>query len=210
MKRRLLGWMALAAIALLGALVVSSSWPVNKVDASSDTAQSSHPFRLAQATPGSDETGQAASNGVPISGTYEEPQGRFQVGIIDGYSVSSAGGSPLFQQGDGGLAYSVVRVPLSSETPLSDVGLAEITEQTLGQGEGFQAQTFDNVPGGGLQIAWTGRLSQGAAPPQPVGGLVLAKQEGSAAYLLVIAALEDAAGQVPSVAASLAATLEIL
>ncbi|NER78613.1 MAG: hypothetical protein F6K42_03365 [Leptolyngbya sp. SIO1D8] len=146
-----------------------------------------------------------------VSGLYEDPQGKFQIGILDGYAVSTAAGSPLFQLGDGSLAYSVIRVPLDSESPLAEIGLVEIAQQTLGRGEGFQTQTFSTVPGGGLQIFWTGRFSrQSSAPPQPISGTLLVKQQGAEAYLLIVAAFEDAVAQVPRIITTLTNTLVIL
>jgi hypothetical protein len=200
MKRRSLGWVAIAAIALIASLMMNSPWqPVT------GTAKAS-PFELVQAVP---ETTPAAP-GMVVSGLYEDPQGNFQVGILEGYAVSTVVGSPLFQRGDGSLAYSVVKVPLNSETPLTDIGLAEVAQQTLGRGEGFQTLTGNPLPGGGLQIIWTGRLTQGAAPPQPVSGTVLVKQQGAQAYVLAVSALESAVPQVPQVVSVLLDTLKIL
>jgi hypothetical protein len=101
-------------------------------------------------------------------------------------------------------------VPLNSDTPLTDIGLAEVAQRTLGRGEGFQTQTFNPLPGGGLQISWTGRFTQGAAPPQPVSGTVMVKQQGAQAYVLVVSALETAVPQVPQVVSVLLDTLKIL
>lgn len=158
-----------------------------------------------------DDTDPIPSNpGIPITGNYEDPQGNFQVGLLEGYATRSAAGSPLFQNDDGSLAYSIVRVPLESETQLSEIGLVEIAQQTLGQGEGFQTQTFNTLPDGAVQIDWLGRLSQGTAPPQPVSGTILAKQQGAAAYLIVVAALDAAVEQVPDIVSTLADTLVVL
>jgi len=146
----------------------------------------------------------------PISGTYEDPRGTFQIGIIDGYSVSTAGGAPLFQSEGGELAYSVLRVPLNSANDLSDIALVEIARQTLANGEGFRTQTFSSVTGGGLQINWSGRLSQGAAPPEPVSGTILAKQQEADVYLVIVSALEPAAAQIGQVLDVLSGTLTLL
>lgn len=148
--------------------------------------------------------------GPSVVGTYEDPQGNFQIGILDGYGVNSVSGFPLFQSTEGSLAYSVVKVLLKADTPLSDIGLVDVAQTALGNGEGFQTQTFTPVVGGGLQIAWSGRLSQGSAPPQPISGTVLAKQQGSEVYLIVVAALEAGAPQVSEMVSTLASTLQIL
>ncbi|MEM9505981.1 MAG: hypothetical protein AAGA01_18750 [Cyanobacteria bacterium P01_E01_bin.43] len=202
MNRRSMGWMGLAAIALTLSLWIGQSWQANSV------AISSEPLPLAQAT--TEELPVLESAAASISGVYEDPQGNFQIGILDGVTVSSVSGSPLFQTADGSLAYGVVRIPLTSDGPVSDIGLVALAQQTLGNGEGFQTQSFIPVPEGGLQIPWSGRLSQGNAPPQPVSGTVLAKQQGATVYLLTIAALESAAPQVPQVLSTLSDTLTIL
>ena len=203
MKQRSLIWIGLAAIALTLSMLISNAWQADW------EAAPITPFQIAQEAA---ETAPAPAlePGLLVSGTYEDPQGKFQVGILDGYSVSSAAGSPLFQASDGNLAYSVVRTPLSSDSPLSEVGLVEIAQQVLGRGEGFQTQTFSPVSESGLQITWTGLLSQGAAPPKPVSGTVLVKQQGAEAYLLVIASLEDSANQIAVVVSTLVETLVIL
>lgn len=199
MNRRSFGWIGIAAIALVLSLVLSSEAGVMRPAASSATAQ------LAQATPDV-----APAEVAPVlSGQYEDPQGAFQIGLLEGVITTTAGGAPLFTLPDGSLAYSVIRLPLESDTPLSEVALVALARRTLDNGEGFQTQTFTSVPQG-LQIAWTGRLSQGGRPPQPLSGSVLASQQGAEVYLLVVAALEPAIAQVPQTLVTLADSLEFL
>lgn len=202
MNRRSMGWLGVAAIALMVTLVLGGGWY------SSRAAISAGSVPVAQ-TPEALPT-LTAIPGPTISGIYEDPQGAFQVGILEGYTVSSVSGSPLFQSADGSLAYSVVQVPLKSENPLPEIGLVELTRQTLDNGEGFQTQAFTPMPGGGLQIAWTGRLSQGGAPPQPVSGTILTKQQGATVFVMAIAALDGSAPQVPQVVSLLSDSLTIL
>lgn len=149
---------------------------------------------------------------LPINGTFQDPQKRFEIGILGPMTVSSAGGNPLFQQPDGNLAYTVAVVPLSPGTTnaLPDVALLQAAEDTFGRGEGFQTTGFQAVEGGGLQISWLGRLSQGATPPKPVSGSILAKQQGNQIFLLLVAALEPNANQVQGAIATLAPTLKVL
>lgn len=201
MRQRTFWWLGLAVLALALSVLVSNAWLGGWI------AAPLNPIQIAQEIPSVDAP---SPDELSIIGDYTDPQGNFQVGLLEGYTSSFAAGSPLFQNGDGSLAYSVVRVPLSGEALLSEIGLVEIVQQALGQGEGFQTQTFNTVSDGGIQIAWTGRLSQGAAPPQPVSGTVLVKQQGAEAYLLVVAALESATDQVPDLVSTLAGTLVIL
>ncbi|MEM6521810.1 MAG: hypothetical protein AAF892_12160 [Cyanobacteria bacterium P01_D01_bin.71] len=201
MHRRSLGWLGVAAIALILSLFFGSGGRLTQPAPSSATV-------LTTQAP-ADEDSELTAAAPAFSGTYEDPQGSFQIGILDGATTTTAGSAPLFVTADSSLAYSVVTLPLESEAPLTDIALVELTRQTLDYGEGFQTQTFTSVPEG-LQIAWTGRLSQSAGPPQPVSGSVLARQQGAAVYLLVVAALESATAQVPQVLVALADSLEFL
>lgn len=155
------------------------------------------------------EVAPSAQSSVTVSGTYEDPLGLFQVAILENYSVSLASGSPVFHNGNGSLAYSVVRVPLPSASPISEIGLVEAARRTFEKGEGFQTQTFNSIPGNGTRINWTGRFSQGTAPPRPLSGTILASQRDAAVYLLMVAAFEDSASQVPEVLSILADTMTI-
>ncbi len=198
MKRRVWGWVGIGAIALLISIWLGQAWqPQGQVAAIVPIAQA--PAPVPTVTPA-----------APIlSGTYTDPQGQFEIGILDGYAVSTVAGSPLFQTKDGSLAYSVVRVPLNSEVLLTDIAIVDITQSTLGRGEGFQTKVFTPLSGGGLQIDWVGRFSQGQAPTKPVQGTVLAKQKGAVMYLLVVAALEEASAQIPVTVSTLMNTLNI-
>ncbi|WP_017302200.1 hypothetical protein [Nodosilinea nodulosa] len=141
-----------------------------------------------------------------VSGSFEDPQGRFQVGIIDGYSVSSVGGNPLFQAADGSLAYTVAVAPLlAASTP--EAAMVAAAERTFGDGEGFVAGDVQPIPGGGIRVNWTGRLSQGAAPPQPITGKIFARQHGAEVFLLLVAATSAGEAQVSDAIIALGSTL---
>ena len=191
----------MAAIALIVSLLIGSGhgWTT--------AAVSSPGSMLAQAP--ANEPATTVEAAPSLSGHYKDPQGTFQIGILDGATTTTAGGAPLFTLPDGSLAYSVVQLPLDSEAPLPDVTLVALANQALNNGEGFQTQTFTSVPQG-LQIDWTGRLSQGSRPPQPVSGSILANQQGAQVYLRVVAALETATAQVPQTLVALAESLEFL
>lgn len=207
MNRRLLRWLGIAAIALLLSLSISSGAGWLSPAASSETAQVAQ-APTEEAVP-TEETAAPVEAAPALSGTYEDPQGNFQIGILEGASTTTVSGAPLFTLPDGSLAYSVSVLPVASDAPLSEVALVALARQTLNNGEGFQTQTFTSVPQG-LQIAWTGRLSQGGGPPQPVSGSMLASQQGAEVYLLVVAALESATDQVPQTLVTLADSLEFL
>ena len=64
-----------------------------------------------------------------------------------------------------------------------------------------------SLPGGGLQMMWTGQLTQGNGPPQPISGQIFAKQRDTDVFLLMVAATEDQADQVEDAIAILGSTL---
>ncbi|NJL44658.1 MAG: hypothetical protein HC922_00710 [Leptolyngbyaceae cyanobacterium SM2_3_12] len=161
---------------------------------------------------------QALAPALPmVSGSFADPQGRFQIGILDGYKVSQAGAAPLFQAPDGGLAYTVVIAPLSPEPPGTEIGAEPVTENTLvavaqkafGQGEGFLTSGLQPIPGGGIQIDWTGRLTQGATPAQPITGKIFARQRGREVFLLLVAATDAGATQLADAITTLGSTLTV-
>jgi len=200
MNRRSLGWIGIAAIALVAAVMFGTGhvWLT--------PALSIEPPLVAQTE--TEETLSTDGAAPTLSGIYSDPQGNFQVGLLEGVVTTTAGGAPLFTRSDGSLAYSVVQLPLDSAAPLPEVTLVALANQALNNGEGFQTQTFTAVPQG-LQIEWTGRLSQRGSA-QPVSGRILASQQETVVYLLVVAALEDAAAQVPQTLVTLADSLEFL
>ncbi|MBE9138788.1 hypothetical protein IQ254_16570 [Nodosilinea sp. LEGE 07088] len=141
-----------------------------------------------------------------VTGNFEDPQGRFQIGIFDGYSVSSAGGSPVFQAADGSLAYTVAVTPAPpAESP--EAALVVAAEDTFGAGEGYVASDVQPIPGGGVRINWSGRLSQGAAPPQAISGKIFARQRDAEVFLLLVAATDSAEAQLSDAIIALGGTL---
>lgn len=200
MGRRSLSWMGLVAIALAISLLGKLSWQ------QAGMASPPPAVQVAQATP---EAPSEAAPTFPLSGQYSDPAERFRIGIAEGYSVSSAAGSPLFEGPDGNLAYSLVVSPLRTETDLSDIGLVELAQETFGRGEGFRTQTFQTLTDGSIQIDWTGRITRGSGPSTPLSGKILARQQGTAVYLLIVAATNTAADQVPTAVSALSESLTI-
>ncbi|WP_052050831.1 hypothetical protein [Leptolyngbya sp. KIOST-1] len=141
-----------------------------------------------------------------VSGSFEDPQGRFQIGILEGYSVSTVGGNPLFQAADGSLAYTVAVAPVAG-APSPEAAVVAAAQSTFGNGEGFVAGDVQPIAGGGVRINWTGRLSQGAAPPQPISGKIFARQREAQVFLLLVAATSQAEAQVSDAINALGSTL---
>lgn len=140
-----------------------------------------------------------------LGGTLEDTQGRFQIGIFDGYQVNRAGRTPLIQAPDGRLAYTVVVVPMAAE---AEADLLTAAQDVFGQGEGFTPGDVQTIPDG-IRINWTGRLSQGAAPPQPITGKIFARQRGSNVVLLLVAATANHEAQVADAIVTLDSTLTV-
>jgi len=142
-----------------------------------------------------------------VSGTFQDAAKRFEIGILEGYKVSSVGSAPLFQAGDGSLAYTVVVSP--AESNASDATLVRLANEAFGQGEGFTPIGQQTLPGGGLQISWTGQLSQGSGLPQSMSGQIFAKQRDTEVFLLMVAATEAGAEQVGDAISTLGSTLKV-
>jgi hypothetical protein len=146
-----------------------------------------------------------------VSGQFEDPQGRFQVGILNSYQVSAVNGSPLFQAPDGSLAYTVVvsTRPDGTPDPLPERSLAAIVNETFGEGEGFVSSNLQSIPGGGIQLDWMGRLTQRSGPPEPVSGKVFVNQRGTNVYMLLVAATAASTAQVNDAITTLGGTLRV-
>ncbi len=190
--------LVLGAIALAISIVLTQGMPVGVGENTPEALAQNNapPPALAPALP-------------MVSGSFADPQGRFQIGILDGYSVSSAGGSPLFQATDGSLAYTVAVAPLPTATT-PDAALIAAAKSTFGAGEGFVAgDDVQSIPGSGMRINWSGRLSQGAAPPQPITGKIFARQRGNEVFLLLVAATSAAEPQLADAITALTGTLTV-
>lgn len=198
-RSRLLLLVGLAVVISLamGPLVLSSNWASAR-----DTGS-----MVAQGNP----TPQSLAPALPmVSGRFEDPQGRFQIGILEGYQVSTVAGAPLLQAPDGHLAYTVAVSPLPpGKTSLAEAELVTLAETTFSQGEGFLAGNPQPLVGNGVQLSWTGRLTQGASPPQSISGQIYARQRGDSVYLLLVAATEAGAAQVSDAIAALGSSLTV-
>lgn len=138
---------------------------------------------------------------------YQDPNQRFQIGILEGYQVTAVANNPLITSPDGDLAYTVVVRPRATASPLSDASLAQVAIDTFRQGEGFVAQDWQIDPDDGIRISWSGSVTIGRTQ-QPMGGVILARQvpEKSNILLLLIAATESAANDVEPVLNALTGT----
>lgn len=181
--------------------------PAEDLDAAPDAVEP------AAAEPDSPDS-EAAAEPFALGGSYDDPQGRYQVAILNGFSVNTYAGSPVFEAADGRLAYTVVTVPIApdSDEPVgtvTDATLAQAARDTFDDGEGFQTTGFQQLEEGGIQISWLGSLSQGGST-QGMQGVILSRQAGNRIYLLAVAATPEGYDQIESAIATLAPTLELL
>ncbi|MGK7902959.1 MAG: hypothetical protein AB4352_16420 [Hormoscilla sp.] len=141
--------------------------------------------------------------------TYQDPAGRFQVGILEGYQVSAVGTSPLFSSPDGNLAYTVLVRSRSSSRSLTAATLAQIAIDTFGRGEGFIPDRFRALGSGRVLIPWTGSLTMGGNT-QPMGGMIFVSQPQQDILMLLISATETGRNNVDAAVATLADSLQPL
>jgi hypothetical protein len=148
---------------------------------------------------------------LPLDGQFVDNQGHYQIGILQGYRLTSIGNTPLIEASDGHLAYTVVMLPqvqTAFERSLSDDALAQVAQGVFQRGEGFQASPYRTVPGG-VQVSWTGQLTLGGIA-QPVGGELLALQSEKGITVLLVAATAVSAEEVPLAFATLIDSLQFL
>jgi hypothetical protein len=151
---------------------------------------------------------------LPVSGEYKDPEGRFKVGILQNYKVSPLAGSVLIESPDGSLAYTVLvrsqgQLALQNGTAtFVNDALAKIAQTAFQQGEGFQPGQWQAIPGG-IKLDWTGSLTI-AGKSQPIGGTILVRQLPTDVAMILIAATQSAAGQVPGAISALVDSLQTL
>ncbi|MEC4895635.1 MAG: hypothetical protein SAL07_20845 [Oscillatoria sp. PMC 1051.18] len=144
---------------------------------------------------------------LPLAGEpYLDPAQRFQVGIIEGFSVTSLAGSPLIESPDGNLAYTVVVRSRAFDNNLSDAALAQIAVDTFEQGEGFIPGEFQSI-GDGVVISWAGSLTL-RGNTQPISGLILSRQVPGNVLVMLISATEEGQDEVEAVLSTVANSLQ--
>lgn len=159
-----------------------------------------------------------ASDAAPsaLGGTYQDPSGRFKVGVLENYKVSPLAGSVLIEAPDGNLAYTVVpqSQPLGNPIGLiagydNSESLAKIATTVFQRGEGFQPAPARLEAGGGAVMDWTGSLTIGGNA-QPMQGVILVRPSSQTILLLLIAATQAGQDRVPGALSALANSLEAI
>lgn len=139
------------------------------------------------------------------SQTYKES--RFEIGILEGYQQKMIAGVPIVESPEGNLAYTVVVKPQVTTQQLDNEDLAKIVIDELERGEGFQLGEFKAIAPGEISLPWSGSLTM-QNNTQPMSGMVLVRQKSRNVFLLLIAATEVKAEDVPLALKLLSNTLK--
>ena len=218
MKRNRVWWIGLASAALAVILLISGGHHVSPLSHFNSLTQSiNRPFLIpavqAQTAPQAvGDPNPVLSSGLALSGNYEDPQGRFQIGLLEAYKVSTVANSPLFESADGSLAYTLVVLPIGDgevTTTVTDAALFRAAQETFQHGEGFRTTGFQPIEGGGIQISWIGALTQPGSP-QLMQGMIVARQAKANIFLLLVAATDPSGDQIFNLVSTLAGTLQVL
>ena len=148
---------------------------------------------------------------LPIAGTYSDPAAQFSLAIVEGYSVGTAGDSPLFEAADGQTAYTAAVTPVAFQSGVSDLDddvLVSLATRKFGGGEGFTLGEVIENPAGGVAMDWTGQVTVGRST-QPLTGKILVQQSGETVVMLLISATEAGQATLPDLMATLTGTLEL-
>jgi hypothetical protein len=153
---------------------------------------------------------------LPMGSIYQDPSGRFRVGILQDYKISPLAGSVLVESLDSNVAYVVVpqSQPLGNPIGLTagydnSDRLAKIAIAAFQRGEGFQPAPAQLEEGGGAVMNWSGTLTLGGTT-QPMSGVILVRPSSNYILLLLVAATKAGADRVPGAVSALANSLEPL
>lgn len=151
---------------------------------------------------------------LPLSGSYTDPAEQFQIGILEGYRISTIADAPLMESQDGRLAYTVVTLtqpggPNSPAPITSEAAITQIAQDLFQRGEGFNITTSRLLPPNTLELSWDGRLTIGGRG-QPVQGVVLAQSTPQAIFFILVTATDSGADQLPGAIAALLTSFQPL
>jgi hypothetical protein len=147
---------------------------------------------------------------LPLSeAPYKDPQGRFEVGILQNYKVSQIADAPLIESPDGNLAYTVVVQGKITNESFTNEALAQMASNQFQRGEGFQPNQLKILSPGEILIPWTGSVTIGRNK-QPITGEILVRQNQEQIIMLLVSATEDAKDNIPSAIGTLSDSLKFL
>ncbi len=147
---------------------------------------------------------------LPLSeAPYKDPQGRFEIGILENYKVSAIADAPLIESPDGNLAYTVVVQRKITKESFTNEALAQMAINQFQRGEGFQPNQLKVLSPGEILIPWTGSLTIGKNK-QPITGEILVRQNQDQIIILLVSATENAKDNIPSAIRTLSDVLKSL
>ncbi|KKD35894.1 MAG: hypothetical protein WAN66_21930 [Limnoraphis robusta] len=228
MKKNRLSWIAIAAITTITLMIIGQ--PLTAVKSSFSVVQIGLPTQAQQASPSPKPSPSPAASPAPkpspspsptptptptpnvqplplSESNYKDPQGRFQIGILEGYNVGFVGNFPLIESPEGNLAYTVVAKTRESNRAIPNPSLAQIAIETFERGEGFKPNSYQELGTGSVRLPWTGTLKMGAKT-KPIQGTILARQSGIYIFLLLVSATEEKAPEIDAAIAALSNTLK--
>ncbi|MGK7925334.1 MAG: hypothetical protein AB4290_08820 [Spirulina sp.] len=222
MKLHRIWFVGLALVVAIAAIAWGQPQQWAKLSRSSAIVQAQTPAPPASPAPPAPvpEIEPPPSSALPLApNPYQDPEGRFQVGIIqelspakgilEDFKQSVVAGIPLFESSDGELAYTVTVRPRINNRSLEPWILIQVATDTFARGEGMLIKEFEPVNNelGGAIAPWTGTLTMGRKQ-QPMQGILLSRQIPDRVLILAIAATEKAADRVDAVYATLEPTLK--
>ncbi|OKH11758.1 hypothetical protein [[Limnothrix rosea] IAM M-220] len=134
--------------------------------------------------------------------TYQDPAGRFEVGIISGYKMTPLAGMFVVESPEGDLAYTVTVRPKAGDRHLEDDQLAQIAVDTLATGEGFIAGAFTGNDIG-IELPW-----RGVQGKTPIAGMVFARQTNNSVLVLSLSTTETSTEKIAEILPELSQTLK--
>ena len=140
---------------------------------------------------------------------YSDPQGRFEVGILENYNVSAIADAPLIESPDGTIAYTVVVQQKISNEQFTPEAIAQMAINQFQGGEGFQADSFKVLAAGEILIPWTGRVTIGRKA-QPISGSILVRQNSERIVMLLLSGTDAAGDNLQNAIATLSNSLKFL
>lgn len=204
MKRKQLLWLGIAWMTAMMLAMVGFGFGRS---AATDVPPA---LTIAQTPPPAAEAELTASTPLPISGTYSDPAEQFQIAIVEGFTVGSAGTAPLFESADGQVAYTVVVTPVNFQAGVTELGqdtLVEVARNAFRRGEGFQIGEVIESPDGGVGISWTGQVTVDRNS-LPLTGNIIVRQSGANVISVLVSATEAGQAQLADLMATLVQSLE--
>ncbi len=174
---------------------------------------------VAPATTANPPTATLSAPTLPLSeAPYKDPQGRFEIGILQNYKVSAIPQSgslkriadaPLIESPDGNLAYTVVVQNKITNESFTNEALAQVASNQFQRGEGFQPNQLKILASGEILISWTGSVTIGKNQ-QPISGEILVRQNQEQIIMLLVSATADASDKIASAIGTLSDSLKFL